>query len=64
MRIKGAMTVLNKEAEFLGLTFDQLIVFAERNPYAMPQKTIEALKVYKNWKGGQWLEKSNLLKKL
>tara|TARA_A100001035_G_scaffold136090_1_gene107127 strand:+ start:290 stop:448 length:159 start_codon:yes stop_codon:yes gene_type:complete len=50
MRIKGAMTVLNKEAEFLGLTFDQLIIFAERNPYAMPEKTIEALKVYKNWK--------------
>ena len=53
MRIKGEMTVLNKEAEFLGLTFDQLIAYAERNPYSMPQKTIEALKVYKNWKGRQ-----------
>lgn len=47
MRIKGAMTVLKKEMEFLGLTFDQLCVFIERNPYAVKHSTIEAYKVYK-----------------
>ena len=30
MRIKGAMTVLKKEMEFLGLTFDQLCVLPAR----------------------------------
>ena len=52
MKIKGAMTVLNKECEFLGLTFDELCVFIERNPYAVKNSTIEAYKVYINWKGG------------
>ena len=48
MKIKGAMTVLKKDMEFLGLTFDQLITFIERNPYAQNLKTIEAHKVWKN----------------
>ncbi len=52
MKIKGAMTVLNKECEFLGLTFDELCVFIERNPYAVKNSTIDAYKVYINWKGG------------
>ena len=52
MKIKGAMTVLNKECEFLGLTFNELCVFIERNPYAVKNSTIEAYKVYINWKGG------------
>ena len=34
MGIKGAMTVLKKQMEFLGLTFDELLIFIERNPYA------------------------------
>ena len=46
MRLKGATTVLNKECEFLGLTWDQLMIFIVRNPYAMPIKVIEAYKVY------------------
>jgi len=46
------MTVLNKECEFLGLTFDELCVFIERNPYAVKNSTIDAYKVYINWKGG------------
>lgn len=47
MKIKGAMTVLKKEMEFLGMTFEQLCVFIERNPYAQNRKTIEAYTVYK-----------------
>ena len=50
MRLKGAMTILKKDAEFLGITFEQLCIFIERNPYAQKNSTIEAYKVYKNWK--------------
>ena len=52
MNIKGAMTVLKKDMEFLGLTFEELCIFIERNPYAQKNSTIEAYKVYINWKGG------------
>ena len=47
MKIKGAMTVLRKEMEFLGLTFEELCIFIERNPYAQKNSTIDAYKVYK-----------------
>jgi len=47
MKIKGAMTVLKKDMEFLGLTFEELCIFIERNPYAMKNSTIEAYAVYK-----------------
>ena len=47
MQLKGAMTVLKKDAEFLGLTFEELCIFNERNPYAQKNRTIEAYKVYK-----------------
>ena len=40
MKFKGAWTILKKEMEFLGMTFDQLCVFIERNPYAQNRKTI------------------------
>ena len=30
MQLKGAMTVLKKDAEFLGLTFEELCIFIER----------------------------------
>ena len=50
MKIKGATTVLNKECEFLGLTWDQLMIFIQRNPYSMPMKVIEAYKVYNDLK--------------
>ena len=43
MRLKGATTVLKNQCEFLGLTWDELMVFIERNPYAMNNKTIDAL---------------------
>ena len=47
MKLKGAMTVLKKDCEFLGLTFDELCIFIERNPIAMKNSTIEAYAVYK-----------------
>lgn len=47
MRIKGAMTVLNKQCEFLGMNFDQLIEFIERAPLAQNNATIQAYEVYK-----------------
>ena len=47
MQLKGAMTVLKKDAEFLGITFEQLCIFIERNPYAQKNSTIEAYTVYK-----------------
>ena len=46
MKINGAMTLLKKEMEFLGLTFEELCTFIERNPYAQTNKTIVAYKVY------------------
>ncbi len=49
MRIKGATTVLNKQCEFLGMNFDQLIEFIERAPGAQTDATIRAYKVYKLW---------------
>ncbi len=47
MRLKGATTILKKQAEFLGMTFNELITFIERNPYAMKNSTIDAHKVWK-----------------
>ena len=47
MQLKGAMTVLKKDAEFLGMTFEQLCIFIERNPYAQKNSTIKAYTVYK-----------------
>jgi|TARA_R110000796_G_scaffold130712_1_gene246371 hypothetical protein len=47
MRIKGATTILEKQCEFLGMTWDQLIEFMECSPMAQPVKVLEAYKVYK-----------------
>ena len=46
MGIRGALTVLKKECEFLGLSMPNLFVMIKRNPYAFPNKTIEAYKRY------------------
>ena len=46
MKIKGATTILKKEAEFLGLTMEELKIMVERNPYAFPNKVIEAFGIY------------------
>jgi hypothetical protein len=47
MQLKGATTVLNKQCEFLGMNFDELIEFIERAPLAQTDTTIRAYNVYK-----------------
>ena len=34
MKLKGAILVLKKEAEFLGMSFDEVLVFIEQKPWA------------------------------
>lgn len=46
MKFQTAIQVLKKDAEFMGITFDQILVFITRNPYAVPQRVIEAFGVY------------------
>lgn len=46
MGIVGARSALKREAEFLGMTFDQVVIFIQRNPYAASRKAIEAMGVY------------------
>ena len=48
MGIKGATSELKRQAEFLGMTFDQVCAFIENNPYANPNRAVMALAVYKN----------------
>ena len=48
MKLSTAIKVLEKDAEFMGITFDQHQVFVTRNPYAVPQQVIEAYGVYNN----------------
>ena len=42
MRLKGATTILKKEAESLGMTLDEVLIFIERNPYCVKNSTIDA----------------------
>jgi len=46
MKFQTAIRVLKKDAEFMGITFEQILVFITRNPYAVPQRVIEAFGVY------------------
>lgn len=46
MKLKTAIRVLEKDAKFMGITFNQFLTFAQRNPYAVPQRVIEAFGVY------------------
>ena len=62
MRLKGAPTcrlgaatkVLSKEALFLGMTFEEVLIFIEKNPYCVKNSTIDAFAV---WKKEMWNEK-------
>ena len=53
MKIKGAITKLKNEMEFLGMSLEELLIFIERNPYAVKNSTIEAYGVYKNNENNQ-----------
>ena len=46
MKYSTAIRVLEKDAEFMGITSEQMLTFVQRNPYAVPQKVIEAYRVY------------------
>ena len=63
MRIKGAMTILNKRAEFYGMTFDELIEWLDEksaSQYAKlgyvdeTVKVLHAYEVYKMHQGYIW----------
>lgn len=60
MRLKGATTILKKDCEFLGMTFNELLTFIERNPYAMKNSTIDAHKVWKREK--DWATNNDTLR--
>ena len=65
MRLKGATTVLKKEAEFLGMPFEELLIFIEKNPYCVKNSTIDAFAVWKKemwnepWSVSETMEKLN-----
>ena len=54
MRIKGAMTVLTKRAEFLGMTVEDLVDYIDSKPMAFSTKTLQAYEVYKMDQGYRW----------
>ena len=58
MRIKGAMTILHKRADYFGVTFRELIDLCESDsPMKIENETarhIEAYEVYKRDQGFVW----------
>ena len=58
MRIKGAMTILHKRADFYGLTFRQLIdMYESDGPMKIENETMrhmQAYEVYKIDQGYRW----------
>ena len=54
MRIKGAMTILKKRAEFLGMTVEVLVDYIDSKPMAFSIKTLQAYEVYKMDQGYRW----------
>jgi hypothetical protein len=47
MKIETALNIIQKEAEFLGLTHFATMQFIAKNPLAQPKKTLEAYKTIK-----------------
>ena len=55
MRIKGAMTILTKEAKFLGMTIEEVVDYIDdSNHYTVPVKVLQAYEVYKMNQGYRW----------
>jgi hypothetical protein len=46
MSYRKAMGILMKEMDFLGMTLKEVLIFIERNPYAVSPRTIEAYNTY------------------
>ena len=53
MRIKGAMTILKKRAEFYGITTEELVQWLD-NRKDETIKVLQAYEVYKMDQGYQW----------
>lgn len=53
MKIKGAMTVLNKRSEYFGKSFDQLIEMYD-NGFDDNYNVLVAYEVYKMSQGWHW----------
>ena len=47
MKISTAISVLQKDADFLGMNFLDFLKFVKTNPMAQTQKTLEAYRVFK-----------------
>jgi hypothetical protein len=45
MQTATVIKVIQKDAEFLGLGFLEMMQFIQKNPLAQPQKTMEAYRV-------------------
>ena len=46
MKLTTAISVLQKDADFLGMNFLDFLKFVKTNPLAQTQKTLEAFKVF------------------
>ena len=46
MKISTAISVLQKDADFLGMEFYDFVAFVKQNPLAQTQKTIEAYAIF------------------
>ena len=46
MKLTTAITVLQKDADFLGMPFLDFLKFVKTNPMAQTQKTMEAIRVF------------------
>lgn len=45
MKLKGAISVLKKEAEFFNMSFAEVLIFIERNPWAASKDAIVAYEI-------------------
>jgi hypothetical protein len=61
MKLETAIKVLEKDAEFMGITFEQILVFITCNPYAVPQQVIEAYSVYQNYRNKELCAEQNCM---
>ncbi len=48
MQTSTAIKVIQKDAEFLGMSFLEMMQFIQENPLAQTQKTMEAYRVVMN----------------
>ena len=53
MRIKGAMTILKKRAEFLGMTVEDLVQWLDENLGFKINETVKVLQAYEVYKMDQ-----------